>query len=272
MAIITISRGTMSGGKKLAEMLADKLQYRCVSREIIIEAGSEYGVPEQKLIEAIRKSPSIFQKLTFEREQYLAYIQAILCEFAQHDNLIYHGNAGHFLLPGVSHVLRIRLLANMTYRIESAMAEFDYSEKEAKNYIKHIDRERVKWTKFLYGQDWRSPELYDLVFNLDRTDLEFVCEMVACAIKQPEFQTDARSDKAMKDLLLASKLRAALASMHNIRLDLLEIAADDATVILRGKVKNQELLDEILEVAGKLPGIDNIDNQIRIDYRGFGIE
>ena len=142
MSIITISRGTMSGGKQLAESLAERLGDRCVSREIIVKAAGEYGVPEDKLMEAIGKSPSIFQKLTFERERYLAYIQAILCEYAVDDDMIYHGNAGHFLLPGVSHVLRVRILAEMPFRIESAMNQFGFTEKKAIKYIKEVDKER----------------------------------------------------------------------------------------------------------------------------------
>ena len=42
MAIITISRGTMSGGKKLAELLCQRLGYQCISREIIVEAAEKY--------------------------------------------------------------------------------------------------------------------------------------------------------------------------------------------------------------------------------------
>jgi len=68
MAIITISRGTMSGGEKLANMLCEELNYKCISREIIIKAADDYGVEEYKLFEAINKSPSIIHKLTFERE------------------------------------------------------------------------------------------------------------------------------------------------------------------------------------------------------------
>ena len=59
MAIITISRGTMSGGKKLAQMLADRLGYKCISREVIIKAATDYDIEENKLFEAIRNSPSI---------------------------------------------------------------------------------------------------------------------------------------------------------------------------------------------------------------------
>ena len=80
MAIITISRGTMSGGEKLAHLLSEKLGYKCISREIIIKAADDYGVEEHKLFEAINKRPTIVHKLTFEKEKYLAYIRASLCQ------------------------------------------------------------------------------------------------------------------------------------------------------------------------------------------------
>lgn len=272
MAIITISRGTQSGGKKLAEMLAEKLGYRCVSREIIIKAADDYGVPEGKLFEAIQKSPSIFQKLTFERECYLAYIQASLCELAKDDKLIYHGNAGQFLLAGVAHVLRIRLVADMPYRIAAAMEQFHFSEHDAVKYIEKVDKGRMKWTNFLYGKDWRSPELYDMVFNLERTDLDFVCEMIVHAIQQPPFQVTPESRKAMNDLLTASRMRATLASLPNIRLDRLAIQADGGTVVIRGRVRTQKLVDAILETADHVPGIDVVENQLQVDYRSYGVE
>ena len=193
MAIVTVSRGTMSGGKKLAEMLADKLGYRCISREIIIKTADQYGVPESKLFEAIQRSPTIIQKVTFERERYLAFIQATLCEYAKDDNLIYHGHAGHFLLEGIDHVLRVRIVAEMTDRIKAAVEQFGFSDKDALKFIEKVDKQRVKWTKFLYGEDWRSPELYDIVFNLRGMDLKFACEMIKHAIEQPQFQTTPAS-------------------------------------------------------------------------------
>jgi len=272
MAIITISRGTMSGGKKLAETLAERLGYRCVSREIVIRAADDYGVPEGKLFEAIQKSPSIFQKLTFEREYYLAYIQASLCEYAKDGKLIYHGNAGHFLLEGVSHVLRIRLVADMPYRIRAAMEQFHLSEKEAIKYIDKVDKGRMKWTNFLYGKDWRSPELYDIVFNIDRTDLDFVCEMVSHAVKQPQFQVTPESTRAMHNLLTASRVRASIASIGNVRLDRLTVVADGAEVTIHGRVKTQKLLDAILETAESVPEVDVVKNEVQVDYRSYGVE
>ncbi len=272
MAIITISRGTMSGGKRLAEMLEKNLGYRCISREIIIRATDDYGVPESKLFDAIQKGPSFFQKFTFERERYLAYIQASLCEYAKDDNLIYHGHAGHFLLKGISHVLKIRIVASMTYRIKAAIEQFNFSEKDAAKYIDRVDKERVKWTKFLYGKDWRSPELYDIVFNLEGADLEFVSEMVQHAAKQPPFLATSESRKAMHDLLTVSKVRASLAGIPNIRLEHLDVQADGEAVTIRGRAKTQALSDAILEAAAKVPEAKQIENQVEIDYRSYGIE
>lgn len=272
MAIVTISRGTMSGGRKLAEMLAARTGFRCLSREIVIKASDEYGLPESKLFEAIQKSPSLFQKLTYERESYLASIQAALCEYAMGDNLIYHGHAGHFLLEGIAHVFRIRILADMPYRIKAAMEQFNFSTREAEKYIQRIDKERLKWTQFLYGRDWRSPELYDVVFNIGHVDLDFVCDMVVHALEHPRFQATPLSVKALQDLLTGSRLRAKLARTAGVRLERLDIRADGGYVLIQGKVKSQRLIEEILKAASEVPGVEHVEDKMQIDYRSYGIE
>jgi cytidylate kinase len=272
VAIITISRGTMSGGRKLAEMLADSLGYRCVSREVIIKTADAYGIAESKLFEAIQKSPSILQKFTFEREHYLAFIQATLCEYAKDDNLIYHGHAGHLLLEGIDHVLRVRIVSDMVDRVKAAVEQFNFSEKEALKYIARIDKQRVKWTKFLYGRDWRSPEMYDIVFNLRGMGHDFVCAMIKHAVAQPQFQTTPASKLAMESLLITSRVRATLAGMPGMRLEYIDVEADGGRVVIRGRTKSQELVDAILDEAASVPGVDDVESQMEIDYRDYKIE
>ena len=64
MAIITISRGSFSHGKEIAEKVAEILGYECVSREILLEASQYFKVSEKKLIESIHDAPSIFDRIT----------------------------------------------------------------------------------------------------------------------------------------------------------------------------------------------------------------
>ena len=107
MAIITISRGSYSRAKEIAEKLAQELGYGCVSREILLEASEEFNIPEIKLVRAIEDAPSILDRFTQGKERYLAYIRAALLKHAQKDNVVYHGIGGNFLLQGIPHVLKV---------------------------------------------------------------------------------------------------------------------------------------------------------------------
>lgn len=268
MPIVAISRGTLSGGRKLAEMLSKKLGYRCLSREeMMAEASQKYGVPEFELFEAVQKAPSFLGRLKLRRENHLAYIQAILCEHAKGNNIIYHGNCGHFLLSGVAHILRVRVLADMKYRIKAAMEDLKCSERAARIHINKVDKQRAKWTKFLYGKDWNAPEWYDILLNVERGGLEFMGAMVEHAIKQPQFQATPASRKAMRDLLVASRLRAALASLPGIRLRNIEVLCDGGKVVIRGIIKKPELLDAIGDIAAKTRGVETVENLVCADYR-----
>ena len=131
MAIITISRGTFSGGQSLAEAVAEKLGYRCIAREVLAEAASQYGVAEEKLSKAFSQKPGFFEHLTSERIHYLAYFRATLFKEVRDAQVVYHGHVGNLLLKEVPHVLRVKVIANMGFRIKAAMDRHHLSREEA---------------------------------------------------------------------------------------------------------------------------------------------
>ena len=100
MSIITISRGSYSRGKEVAEKVAAALGYECISREILLEASEQFNIPEIKLVRAIHDAPSILERFTYGKEKYVAYLKAALMKHVQKDNVVYHGLAGHYLPPG----------------------------------------------------------------------------------------------------------------------------------------------------------------------------
>ncbi len=273
MAIITISRGTFSGGMMLADELSKRLGYHCVGREEIVEdASKKYGVSEEKLRTAILKRPSAFKRFTYEREQYLAYIRAVLCEHAKADNMIYHGNAGHFLLKGVPHVLRVRIVAPMELRVKFVMERQELTHTESIKYIEKVDKERIKWTKFLYGVDWSSPELYDIVFNLETENIKFIGDMVQHAVEQEPFKTTPESQRIMENLALESLVNAAIVSHPETRDAELTVKAEQGVVTIFGKVKTQEATDLIKQVADAVPGVKEVRNDVDLNYRYQQVE
>jgi len=46
------------------------------------------------------------------------------------------------------------VIADMEYRIKAAMERMNLKRDEAIVYIDRVDKERIKWTRFLYGIEW----------------------------------------------------------------------------------------------------------------------
>ncbi len=266
MAIITISRGTFSGGQALAECVAERLGYRCVSREVLIEAARQYGVPEEKLFEALRKKPRILERLSLERTHYLAYIRAVLCEEVKGDNVVYHGHAGHLLLKGIPHVFKVKVIANMEFRIKAAMDRHHLGREEAIQFIKRVDDERVKWTRFLYGVDWNDPSLYDIVINLDHISLFGACEVVCHTAGLEEYKTMPASQKIMDDLVLSTHVRAIIAADESTADAEVEVEADDGIVTIWGRLQSMEDIDRINEIVRKVPGVKEVNSKMRLHW------
>ncbi len=261
MSIITISRGSGSGGQELAEAVAAELGYTVVSREEVVHEATRFGASEDALRKALLEPPRLWDRVQHERRRYIAYVQAALVERAQAGRLVYHGNAGHLLLPGISHVVRVRLIAPADFRDRVLQERSDLSEEEAEERIEKLDRQREKWTRFLYGVDWLDPRLYDLCINLRTLEVEDAVALVVLASRSPRFKPTSESRKAMADLGLASRVQAALAADERTFSAEVRLRAQDGAVYLRGRLRPPSLVDAVIEVAGSVPGVERVDRE-----------
>ena len=98
MPIITIYQGASGEGQELAESAAQALGYRCVGREVLVEASRRYGIPQAKLNEVVEKRPHWWERLLQDVGPYRIALQAVLCELAGEGKIVYHGHLGHELL------------------------------------------------------------------------------------------------------------------------------------------------------------------------------
>jgi len=261
MAIVTISRGSGSGGLLLAERLAEELGYEVVSREDIIREATDFGAPEEKLQEALLNPPGFWDRFKHERRRYLAFVQAALCAHAQRDRIIYHGNAGHLLLRGISHVLCIRIIAPTPFRVRMLIEQQKMGHEEALDYIEKADRQREQWTRFLYGVDWLDPSLYDLTVNLRSLDVAGAAAVAAAAARNPKLEATEASRKAMADLVLASRVRAVLAANAETASAEVEVDAKDGVVYLKGRLRLASMVALAVDLAGGVEGVRRVDRE-----------
>ena len=265
MAIVTISRGTFSGGQAIAECLAERLGYQCISREEVIDAAvASYGVPVEKMVAAMDKPPTFWERLINERSDYLNYMRAALFERARQNNLVFHGFVGHLMLDGISHVLKIRVFTQMEDRIETAMRRHNLEREQAVERIKRIDKDHYEWTRFIWGVNWADASLYDAVLNMSRLGVEGVCETVAGMTELSSFRATAASLKAMEDRALSSRVWVALAGNSETAGADLRAEADGGLVTVTGTTRFWEVLDAIPPVALQVDGVREVRTEVTV--------
>lgn len=264
MAIIMISRGTFSGGKAVAEGLAKQLGYPCVSTELIRDAAEEFHVPEEKLNAALSEPPKIWRRNPGRRIAHMNFFRAALLKRASGDNLIYHGDAGHLLLNDIAHMLRIRVVADMEYRIHAAMQQDKVNRPGAIDIIKKLDRKSAAWARDLYGISLQDPTLYDATLNLENMSIPAAIALVAHMAELPDFQPTPASREALENLRLSSLVWAALTkNPHTKNIDV-RVSAEAGIVTVTGKAGSHKIIDLIPLVAEEVAGVKEVRNEVGI--------
>jgi len=259
MSVITISRGSFSGGTMLAECLSKSLGYRCVDREVIVERAAARGVSQDELRDALQKPPTFLERLQHKKYLYLVLIQAALSEEVREGKAVYHGNAGHLLLKGGPHVLRVRIIAPIEFRVKMAQERLKLSRAEALDYIARMDQDRRKWAQYLYAVDWGDPANYDIVLNLEHMTIREACETVSTLARQRCFEFTSRCQAAMDDLALASRVRAELAldaATSHLEFD---VQSKHGAVRIHGAVTGTQDVAEIQRIALAVPGVVSLN-------------
>ena len=273
MAIITISRGCFSHGKEIAQKIAARLNYECVSNKILIEASKYFNVPEIQLLKSIHDPPSFIERLTHGKDNFLAYIRAALLEHVKSDNVVYHGYAGHLLLADVPRVLKVRVLARMEERVRMIRQLKGISSQEATRHIEEEDRQRSQWTRAIYREDITSSTLYDVVVQIGALTIEDACDIICHAAQSAAYQTSAADLRHIGDLAIASHVEAVLQSYSPM-----EVTSDDGNVrvvlppqkikkadfitpLAAAHLKEQvhgDLVQEVVDLVQKIPDVKQV--------------
>jgi cytidylate kinase len=257
MSIITISRGSYSKGKAVAENVANHLGYECISRDILLEASEEFNIPEMKLVRALHDAPSIFNGFTHKKEKYIAYIRAALLQHFRKNDIVYHGLAGHFFVKGVSHVLKVRIIANMEDRVKLEMEREGIGEKEARHILQKDDRERQSWSQHLYGINTWDSNLYDLVIHIHKITVDDAVKIIVDTVSLENFQTTPESIQAMENVALEAEVKAAVIDLgHDIK-----VSAHEGEVYVdleRPIIHEPMLVDRIKQKIQNIEGVKDI--------------
>jgi cytidylate kinase len=258
MSVISISRGSYSHGREVAEKLARQLGYECISREVILEASRQFNIPQLKLLRAVRNAPSILDRYRFGKERYVAYVRAALLQRVQRGNVVYHGFAGHFFLQQIPFALNVQILAEEEDRVQEVIRREKVSADEAHRTLLRIDEERSKWSQHLYGIDTWDPRLYDIVLNLRSLSVDDAVKLIARNVELPAFQSTPETQRVLDNHVLAAQVEAALIG----EFPQAKASAKDGNVFvaIRGSMSQQRALtDKARDLASFVEGAKQVN-------------
>lgn len=257
MPIVTISRGSYTRGREVAEKLAQRMNYELVSREILIEASEQFNISDIKLERALHDPVSVLDRFTNGKNRYLAYIKNAILNHMVKDNIVYHGLAGHAFAPEVKHILRVRIRAELEDRVKKECNRENIDENEARYLLNKDDEERRKWSIHVTGKDPCNPSQYDLIFNASKIEVDDIVDIIEQMLNKPYLQNTPESQKLLEDLAKASTIKAKLIYKYPS----VEVQVQDQTAIVRvqGSLEQENVLaSSVKQDMQNIPGIQDI--------------
>jgi cytidylate kinase len=273
MAVITLSRHPGSLGDTIARSLADRLNYRLVERGELVQLAERIGgsdVAWDRAPELRERSPSFWERLNEERRRYASVLRRVTTQLAEEGDVVIVGLGAGQLLKGLSHVLRLQIIAPMDVRLERVMERgFDdvagpLSRDRARDLIRSRDRDSSGYMRYLFNIDWLEPQHWDLVINTGRFSVDESIEIIASLVHSGVLEPTALDRLRLNNLALASSVEATVLGDPTVWVNGLKVVAQDGRVKIEGEVITEEDRDAVEQVVRAIEGVRQIDNDLRV--------
>jgi cytidylate kinase len=258
MSVVIISSDNDDKAREIAEKTAETLEYSVLDREVLNSVAAKYEIPVEKLQRALDEVPSFLGMSTKTRALYLAYIEEAALAGLSAGNMVCHGLAAHLYVIGVSHVLKVRILADPEERVRHIASREGVTKEKAAKFLRRQESLRRRWSRRAYQRDETDASLYDMVISLSQIDSNEAVKTITETARYPRFKPMTYSIKCMKDKELATRVRAVLmADYPDAR-----VRADGTTVVVETnalKREKRKKAEKIKELAGRIPGVDYVE-------------
>jgi cytidylate kinase len=263
MAVLTISRTYQSGGHEIGKAVARQTGFDFIDKDRIFSdlksLGEKWGHAFEELDEV---TPSLWEKNDWQYRGYIALIECIILDYARKDRVVLLGRGANFLLEGIPHVLRIRLVAPLEVRIERAIIKYETARETAELLIKKTDRDRAGYIRSIYKKNWEDPEHYDLVLNTADYSIEQLTRKITEALKEWDLRATSEGRKKLENMALTAEVKARIMTHPEIFIPTLEVSHDGNSIVLKGVVHTSKEFHLVEELVQKMAVPHPVRNEL----------
>ena len=268
MTVIALTQEMGSLAKDVAEKVAADLGLQVMRHEVVDHVSSRMHVPTS-LINRLREGKAgAIERLRADRTSLAVYVTEELLEVAERGNVILRGWGATAVLQPVPHVVCVRITRPFEKRVAWLQEQLGSDEaRHAEEEIRRSDRAHAARMHAQFGVTWGDPLLYDLVLNTDRVSVESCAEQIAALSRRPEFTETEASRAILRNMSLEARVRSALRADEATQHVDVTVTSNAGHVVLSGMVLDADELPAAERVAAVVPGVVDVDSQLRVMAR-----
>jgi cytidylate kinase len=268
MPIIAMTREMGSGGREVAQRVAEKLGLTVVLHHLVEHDIAEHlHVKESAVHHLLEGGATLLERLRTGNKRLARYTTEEILELANHGNVVIRGWGACLVLRDVPHVVRVRVCAPMEIRERAVMQRPDIKDRSAaRQEIEHNDAAHKIMLQNVHGIDREDSMLYDLVLNTERCSIETCAKLVCDLVERPEFQETEASRAILNDKALEAHVRIKLRERFGVGTGVsgVEAIADGGKIILTGIAIHKALVEDASKLAGAVAGVKEVQNRMEV--------
>lgn len=201
---VTLARQLGCGGSFLGQLLAEKLQIRCLDREIISQTAQQLALDEEELAEREERVSSFWERMlrgisvstpeapyvpqppptVTDRDLYAAETEVMQSIAAQEDCVIVGRVASH-VIPAHKGLVNIFLYAPLEFRVQRVMEREGLTDHaQARALIAHSDEARQKFIAQMTTHMWGDAKNYHLCIDTSSLPLPEIADVLTDYVRR----------------------------------------------------------------------------------------
>jgi cytidylate kinase len=181
--VITVEREYGSGGANIARQLAEKLGWKLWDQDITREIARVANVDpkaaricDERVDSLLSRLFRVYARGSYERslpvgefkafntDRMFAILQQVIERLASEGRCVIVGRGSPFFLRNRPEIFRVFVYAPLEEKTRRVMA-LGKTEKEARQLVEDIDRERAAFIRHYFNAEWPHRPLYHLMVN-----------------------------------------------------------------------------------------------------------
>ncbi len=208
--VITIGRQCGSGGKKIGEMLAERMGVQCYDKELLTRAAKESGLCEE-LFETHDEKPtssflyslvmdtyslgyttSAYMDMPINHKIFLAQFDTIK-KLADEESCVIVGRCADYALAEYPNTVSVFISGHDDDRLARLKELYKVDDAKAKDIMVKTDKKRASYYNYYSSKKWADAKSYDLCISSTVLGMEGCVDIILDFAKKKQEWMESQS-------------------------------------------------------------------------------